>query len=119
MLNLDALRDQPELRRGLVVLNELDRDNESMNFRITLTGPPVFGKGYGTDATAAVLDFAFDVVGLHRVSLGVFTFNPRARRVYEKCGFVAEGVRRHSLKWDGQWHDSVEMGVLATDPRLP
>lgn len=101
---------------GEAVLNDLDVDNASANYRILLAGPPVFGKGYGTEVTRLVLDYAF-TTGLHRVSLGVYDFNPRARRVYEKCGFQLEGRLRHSLRWDGQWHDELVMSVLSTDPR--
>jgi RimJ/RimL family protein N-acetyltransferase len=102
---------------GEAVLNDLDPDNASANYRILLAGPRVFGRGYGTEATRLVLDYAFDTAGLHRVSLGVFAFNPRARRVYEKCGFQLEGRLRDALRWDGQWHDELVMSVLSTDPR--
>ena len=104
---------------GEAVLNDLDPDNASANYRIWLAGQQAFGKGYGTEATRLVVDYAFDVAGLHRLSLGVFDFNPRARRVYEKCGFRLEGRLRHTLRWDGQWHDELVMSVLSTDPRPP
>ncbi|MGI8721270.1 MAG: GNAT family N-acetyltransferase [Geodermatophilaceae bacterium] len=100
---------------GEVVLNELDIDNESMNLRIALAGQ--FGRGYGTEATRAAVAYGFDVVGLHRISLEVFAFNRQAQRVYEKCGFVREGVAREALLWNGQRHDAVLMSILATDQR--
>lgn len=102
---------------GEVVLNDLDPGNESVNFRIGLVGAHVFGQGYGTEATALVVGYALDVAGLHRVSLEVYAFNPRAQRVYEKCGFTVEGRHRDALLWDGQWHDAISMAILATDPR--
>ncbi|MCC3300604.1 GNAT family N-acetyltransferase [Arthrobacter sp. zg-Y895] len=102
---------------GEVVLNDLDPDNESMGFRIALSSPKVFGQGYGTEATRAVLGHAFDDLGLHRIELEVFEFNPRAQRVYEKCGFVVEGRRREALRWDGEWVDAISMAVLAGDAR--
>ncbi|WP_454048395.1 GNAT family N-acetyltransferase [Cellulomonas sp. Marseille-Q8402] len=101
---------------GEVVLNDLAADDRAMNVRIALA-PGMPGQGYGTEAMTAVLDHAFDAVGLHRVSLDVFAFNPRAQRSYEKAGFVVEGRQRDTLLWDGEWTDSVLMGVLATDPR--
>ena len=104
---------------GEVVLHELDADNESMGFRIALAGPHVFGRGYGTQATGLVLDFAFGALGLYRVSLDVVAYNPRARRAYEKCGFVVEGVLREAIRWAGARHDNLVMAVLATDPRPP
>lgn len=47
----------------------------------------------------------------------MYAFNPRARRVYEKAGFVYEGTRRDALLWDGTWTDSIVMSMLDTDPR--
>lgn len=111
------LRASDGLYVGEVVLNDLDSDNRSMNFRISLGTPAMAGQGYGTEATRAVVAYGFDVVGLHRVSLGVYAFNPRARRVYEKCGFVHEGTERDALFWQGQWVDQHRMAILATDPR--
>jgi hypothetical protein len=40
------------------VLNELDPDNESANYRVWLAGPHLFGQGYGTEITRLVIDFA-------------------------------------------------------------
>ncbi|RSM83775.1 GNAT family N-acetyltransferase [Amycolatopsis sp. WAC 01375] len=102
---------------GDLALTDVDKDNRSGAFRIALNGPEFFGKGYGTEATKLVLDYAFDVVGLHRVSLEVFDYNPRAQRAYEKAGFVREGLQREALWWDGEWHDVITMAVLGTDPR--
>jgi RimJ/RimL family protein N-acetyltransferase len=111
------VRNEDDVVLGEVVLNDYDPDDAVCNFRIGLRGPEVFGRGYGTEATGLVLDYAFDTVGLHRVELEVYEFNPRGQRCYEKAGFVREGVRRKALRWEGAWHDVVVMGILDTDPR--
>jgi RimJ/RimL family protein N-acetyltransferase len=100
---------------GEVVLNDLDGHNASCAFRISLAGPHVYGRGYGTEATRLVLDHAFTTVGLHRVELEVHAFNRRAQHVYQRLGFVVEGVRRQALRWDERWHDTIVMGLLAPD----
>jgi RimJ/RimL family protein N-acetyltransferase len=101
---------------GEIVLNELNEDDASINFRIMLApGHP--GRGFGTEATRAILDYAFDRIGLHRVELDVYSFNPRAQRSYEKAGFRYEGRQRDTLFWDGEWVDSILMAVLSTDER--
>ena len=100
---------------GEIVLNELDAGNLSCNLRIALIGPRAFGKGYGTEAIELLLDHAFGTTPLHRIRLGVYAFNDRARHVYKKVGFVEEGVERDALLWDGEWHDAVLMAVLRPD----
>ena len=56
-------------------------------------------------------------MGLHRITLEVYTFNPPARHVYEKVGFVHEGTGREALRFDDGWIDIHRMSILASDPR--
>lgn len=112
-----AVLDDAGTYLGEVVLNDLDDDNLAMNYRIALAAEAVRGRGYGTEAGRAVVEWAFDVAGVHRISLDVYSFNPGAQRSYEKIGFRVEGLARHTLLWDGEWADSVLMAMLATDPR--
>lgn len=74
-----------------------------------------WGKGYGTDAMKLALRFAFMELGLHRVSLDVFDYNPRGIKSYEKAGFQREGVERELLKRDGKRYDVIFMGALRED----
>jgi RimJ/RimL family protein N-acetyltransferase len=100
---------------GEAVLMDLDAENRSCSFRILLQGPRFYGRGFGTEATRLAVDHAF-AVGVHRVQLEVYDFNPRARRVYEKVGFRYEGTKRDALLWDGSWVDAHLMAMLVTDP---
>src|SRR5699024_5593488 len=89
---------------GESVLNDLDVDNLSCGFRIWIAGR--HGRGLGTEATRLTMQHAFEQQGLHRVSLEVYAFNPRARHVYEKVGFRLEGTMRDALRFDGGWVDA-------------
>jgi RimJ/RimL family protein N-acetyltransferase len=71
-----------------------------------------WGNGYGTDAMRVILRYAFHELNLHRVSLGVFEYNQRARRSYEKVGFSIEGRVRGDLLRQGQRWDVFIMGIL-------
>ncbi|WP_328396390.1 GNAT family N-acetyltransferase [Nocardia sp. NBC_00416] len=97
---------------GEAVLNQWDRHNHSCNFRILL-GPAGLGRGLGTETTRLIVGYGFERLGLHRISLEVYAFNPRARRVYEKVGFRAEGVLRESLRYRDAWIDATVMSILA------
>jgi RimJ/RimL family protein N-acetyltransferase len=70
------------------------------------------GKGYGAEAIKWALEWAFQAAGLHRVSIGCFSFNEGARRLYERLGFVVEGRTREAVWKNGGWHDLLEMGML-------
>ncbi|MFF3498248.1 GNAT family N-acetyltransferase [Streptomyces sp. NPDC003247] len=96
---------------GEVVLYEWDPDARSCTFR-TLIGPRGRDRGIGTEATRLVVGYGFERLGLHRIQLEVYGDNARARRVYEKAGFVVEGVRREAALRDGVWVDEVLMALL-------
>ncbi|MET7952241.1 GNAT family protein [Micromonospora sp. NPDC005324] len=97
---------------GEVVLNEWNEENRSCNFR-TVLGPTGRNRGLGTEATRLIVRYGFEQLGLHRISLEVYSFNPRARRAYDKVGFVAEGVLRHVLRYNDDWIDATVMSILA------
>ncbi|MFD5326594.1 GNAT family N-acetyltransferase [Streptomyces sp. NPDC127092] len=99
---------------GEAVLNEWDQANESCAFRIALA-PDTVGRGLGTEATRLILGHAFEALGLYRVWLEVYAFNPRARRAYEKAGFRPEGVLRGALLWEGERVDATLMAALAPE----
>ncbi|MEO7234885.1 MAG: GNAT family protein [Lapillicoccus sp.] len=102
---------------GEAVLMDLDEDNASMTYRVALVGPGYFGRGYGTETTRLVRDFAFGPLGLHRLSLEVNSFNAAAIAVYDTVGFVLEGVRREAVQRDGTWHDVHDMALIESDAR--
>lgn len=70
------------------------------------------GKGYGTEAISWALDWAFDVAGLHRVSVRAFEWNYGARKLYERIGFRHEGTAREELFHNGKWWDGYQYGIL-------
>ncbi len=100
---------------GESVINEIDFSLRSANFRIALFHPTVRGRGIGTWAAQATRDFAFSVLKLHRLSLDVFSFNPRAERVYAKAGFQREGVLRDAVRDGNRYADDILMAMLEED----
>ncbi len=78
-------------------------------------GKPYWDEGLGTDAVRTLCRFGFEHMNLQRIELTVFETNPRARRAYEKVGFVVEGTRRRSEFAGGRHVDSYLMGLLAEE----
>lgn len=108
------LRDSGRLI-GLTTFSNLDPDNGSVLFHISIGEPDAWGYGYGTEATELMLWLAFERIGLHRVGLSVFSFNERAIRAYEKAGFRVEGREREAIVRDGRRWDELTMGMLAPE----
>ncbi|MCU0483996.1 MAG: GNAT family N-acetyltransferase [Chloroflexi bacterium] len=105
------LRDTERLI-GSCALSQLDGDNGSALFHITIGEQDCWGRGYGTEATRLMVDHAFGTLGLHRVGLSVFAFNERAIRAYRRVGFVEEGRAREAIWRDGAFWDEIQMSIL-------
>jgi diamine N-acetyltransferase len=97
---------------GLVSINHLHRTAE---LGIGIGEHDCWGKGYGTEATRLVLDYAFNVLSLHNVMLRVFSYNERAIRAYLRAGFREIGRRRQSQRIGDRAYDVVLMDCLATE----
>ncbi len=102
---------------GSCAFSQVDGENGSAMYHITIGEKDVWGRGYGTETTRLMLDHAFGTLSLHRIALTVFEFNERAIRAYRRCGFLVEGRARESIWREGRWWDEVAMSVLASEWR--
>jgi len=97
---------------GFIGLEDIQWTHGDAVLAVGLGEREYWGRGYGTDALRVMLRYAFTELNLHRVTLDVFEYNPRAIRSYEKVGFVVEGRLRRFLNRDGRRWDLIYMGIL-------
>jgi RimJ/RimL family protein N-acetyltransferase len=97
---------------GTAGLHDLDFVNGNAEFGISIGEKGEWNKGYGTDALHAICDFGFGELRLHRIELEVYEGNARARRSYEKAGFLLEGKLRQRHFAEGRHSDVLIMGLL-------
>ena len=78
--------------------------------------PIYWNKGIITEASKAVIVYAFEILGLSRLGYGYFLFNDRSKRVSEKLGFTYEGILRKKFKnYDGEIIDEVISSITKED----
>lgn len=97
---------------GTAGLHQVDHEAGSAAFGIAIGDEADRGHGHGTDALRAICDFGFGSLRLERIYLDVFTGNERARRSYERAGFVLEGTQRRAHFADGRFGDVHRMALL-------
>ena len=73
------------------------------------------GRGHGKALLAELVEIIFQNTDAHRIWLGVFPENTRARRAYEAVGFQAEGVARGNAFFGGAHRDELVMALLRPD----
>jgi RimJ/RimL family protein N-acetyltransferase len=104
---------------GNTALHNIDHRNRSAGFGIMIGEPDCRGKGYGTEVTRLMLDFAFTALGLHNVMLTVFEFNYAGQRAYAKAGFREFGRRRQARSMGGRLWDEIYMDCISTEFTSP
>jgi RimJ/RimL family protein N-acetyltransferase len=80
-------------------------------------GQRFWGSGIFLAAAAAILDFAFDTVGVQRLEARAATGNHRGNGALRKVGATLEGQLRRSFLLGGVYHDDALWALLADDWR--
>ena len=111
-----AIHQEPNGRHiGNVWLADVDRRHRKGEVRVMIGERSALGAGAGSKALDLMARYAFDVIGLHRVYAYVLALNPRARRAFEKAGFVLEGTLLDD-RWDGtRFTDVFLLGRVNSD----
>lgn len=109
-----ADRNTPEKGIGTVILSDIDSKNGTAQVHIKLAGSSR-GGGYGTDALNTVVEYAFRHMRLHCVYAQVLSYNERSQKLFQKCGFVKEGVLRARVFKDGLYVDVLSYSCLNDD----
>ena len=99
---------------GEVVFNEYNEATGNVNFRVLLSESSC-NKGVGTEAVSLFIQYGMEELDLHKISLEVYSFNPRAERVYQKAGFELEGIMREEFLYNQEYFDTKIYGLLKAD----
>ncbi|WP_138204121.1 GNAT family N-acetyltransferase [Haloimpatiens lingqiaonensis] len=94
---------------------KLDHINRIGEVGIFIGNKDYWGKGYGQDVLNLLLDFGFNVLNLHNISLKVYSFNKQAIKCYKKVGFKEAGRLREAKLIAGKAYDEIFMDILDTE----
>jgi diamine N-acetyltransferase len=98
---------------GMASLEGIDFRHGTAEFGLMIGEPDARNRGYGTEATRLVLDYAFAALGLHTVMLRALSFNPAGLRAYARAGFREFGRWRDNWVFAGRRWDTVFMECSA------
>ena len=97
---------------GLVSITNIDWVNRSGVLHIMIGEANNRGKGAGSYAVNEMVRHAFYDMNLNRLELSVLSNNQRAINLYQKAGFLKEGVKRRAVYKNGSFVDMVIMAIL-------
>ncbi len=102
-------KESGELYRAIALSNNQKHRNGEMAYWI---GEEYWGNGYATEAAQALLQFAFDEKGYHKVYARYFNSNPASGRVLQKIGMKQEGVLTDHVQKENRYEDLVYYGII-------
>jgi RimJ/RimL family protein N-acetyltransferase len=108
-----ALRSNDKLI-GSVTLFHMDRTHRRAEIGYA-QGRAYWGQGYMQEALNALLNYAFEILNLHRIEADVDPRNAASVRTLERLGFQREGYLRERWQVNGEIQDSFYYGLLRPD----
>jgi RimJ/RimL family protein N-acetyltransferase len=93
----------------------INQKARSVEIGIMIGEKDYWNKGYGTETMRTMSRYGFEELNLNRIWLRVYDTNPRARKAYEKAGFVYEGTLRQAEYKHGRYIDVHVMSILKSD----
>lgn len=100
---------------GDTSIYDIDWRNRSAVLGLAIARKADRRKGYATEATGLLLNYAFEVLGLERLYADTLEHNAGSRKTLEKNGLVQEGVKRRSDYIGGRYYDRIEYSILAEE----
>ena len=97
---------------GITVLKDINLINRCAEFAIYIGDKEYKGKGLSIEASNETIEFAFKKIGLNRIYLKVLTENTKAIALYEKIGFLKEGVFRETVFKNNEFKNELIMSIL-------
>lgn len=101
---------------GLFQVRQLEPGFGSAEWGFAL-GSPFWGSGVFQEGARIVVDFAFGVVGVHRLEARSIASNGRGNAALRKMGATQEGVLRRSFLRNGRYYDQILWSILKDDWR--
>lgn len=100
---------------GTIGLSKIDFRSGTATTGTCIGEKDYWGKGYGTDAKMILLDYAFNVLNLRKISSRAFAFNKRSINYSKKCGYQIEGTLKKDCFVNGKYVDAICLAVFKKD----
>lgn len=111
----DAVIEADGVPVGTIGLLSIDRKNSKAEYYIAMGEVDYKGKGVAKEASKLILAYGFETLGLNRIYLFTEVENITAQKLFERVGFVREGVIRQDIVSHEKYVDRIAYGFLRED----
>lgn len=97
---------------GCTYIRDIDEQNRKAEYGVFLGEVDARGHGIGKEILNLTVDYAFNVLNLHRIYARVFETNKPSLFCFLNCGFSKEALLKDSVFTDGEFHDVVTLAKI-------
>ena len=97
---------------GNIKLGPVDERHFLADVGILIGEADCRGKSYGVEALRLISRYAFEGLGLHKLTAGAYASNVASRKAFTKAGFTFEGIRKEQYLLDGRFEDACLFGLI-------
>ncbi len=97
---------------GTLKIGHINWETQTADMGIMIGAENMRGKGLSYGIMAVGVAYAFEKLGLRKLTGGCAQQNGPMQKCFEKCGFLKEGCERQSLYIEGQYQDHIWYGIL-------
>lgn len=87
---------------GHLLMRMADYNKESIHFGFIVVDSNERGKGYGKEMVSLAAKYAFEILKVKRITLGVYDNNPSAHSCYKAVGFVDEEYHKEEFPYENE-----------------
>lgn len=100
---------------GNVKIGPTGRIHPIADVTLMLGDRSAWGQGYGSEAILAASRYAMRVLGMRKLTAGMYAANQGSYRAFLKAGYKQEGLRRLHVLLEGDLVDMLEVGMTEGD----
>lgn len=96
---------------GTAIISKIDWKNRSCSIDIKLL-MKFQGNGYGSEAIELLKQYIFEELNMNRIFLNILEYNTKSIKLFEKMGFIQEGIKRKAIFKNGKYNDLIVYSLL-------
>ncbi|MCM1060382.1 MAG: GNAT family N-acetyltransferase [Eubacterium sp.] len=112
-----ALKENEEIGLGTIILSDIDLKNGAAQVHIKMDKQQGRSKGYGTDALNAIVNYSFNEMRMNCIYANVLEHNIVSQKLFEKCGFLREGILRKRVFKCGSYINVISYSRLKEEQK--
>ena len=112
MLLIGVFLKENNIHLGNVRLLNINKIHKRAEISMLFYRKDYWNEGLATEALEQVINYSFNKMGLRRICGDYFENNHASKRIFEKLGFIVEGVYKEHFYSNGNFVNSIRVALM-------